>query len=50
MSEIPVRSRLRSLVDWINSTGAEQDHSLIEQVVNLALLIPGPASRKKESS
>jgi hypothetical protein len=50
MSEIPVHSRPRRLVDWINATGAEQDHSLIDQVVNLAPLIPGPASRKKESS
>jgi hypothetical protein len=31
MSEIPVRSRLRSLVDWINLTGAKKVHSLIDK-------------------
>jgi len=31
MREIPVHSRPRKLVDWINATGAEQDHSFIDQ-------------------
>jgi RNA-directed DNA polymerase len=31
-SEKPVRSRLRRLVDWINLTGAEKVHSLIDKV------------------
>ena len=29
MSEKPVHSRLRRLVDWINLTGAKKVHSLI---------------------
>src|SRR5438309_1962151 len=33
LSEKPVRSRLRRLVDWINLTGAKKVHSLIEQSV-----------------
>jgi RNA-directed DNA polymerase len=40
MSEIPVRSRLRRLVDWINLTGAKKVHSLIDKVYkrkNLAM-------------
>src|SRR5271165_5770103 len=32
MSEKPVRSRLRRLVDWINLTGAKKVHSLIDKV------------------
>ncbi|HEX2714884.1 MAG TPA: group II intron reverse transcriptase/maturase [Candidatus Acidoferrales bacterium] len=32
MSEKPVRSRLRRLVDWINPTGARKVHSLIDKV------------------
>jgi RNA-directed DNA polymerase len=32
MSEKPVHSRLRRLVDWINLTGAKKVHSLIDQV------------------
>ena len=32
MSEIPVRSRPRKLVDWINPTGARKVHSLIDKV------------------
>ena len=32
MSEIPVRSRLRRLADWINLTGAKKVHSLIDKV------------------
>ena len=32
MSEKPVRSRLRRLVDWINPTGAKKVHSLIDKV------------------
>jgi hypothetical protein len=32
MSEIPVHSRPRRLVDWINSTGARKVHSLIGKV------------------
>jgi hypothetical protein len=32
MSEIPVRSRPRRLVDWINPTGAKKVHSLIDKV------------------
>jgi group II intron reverse transcriptase/maturase len=32
MSEIPVRSALRRLVDWINPTGAKKVHSLIDKV------------------
>ena len=32
LSEKPVRSRLRRLVDWINLTGAEKVHSLIDKV------------------
>lgn len=40
MSEKPVRSRLRRLVDWINLTGAKKVHSLIDKVYkrkNLAM-------------
>jgi group II intron reverse transcriptase/maturase len=32
ISEKPVRSRLRRLVDWINLTGAKKVHSLIDKV------------------
>ena len=32
LSEKPVRSRLRRLVDWINLTGAKKVHSLIDKV------------------
>jgi RNA-directed DNA polymerase len=32
MSENPVHSRLRRLVDWINLTGAKKVHSLIDKV------------------
>ena len=32
MSEIPVHSRPRRLVDWINLTGAKKVHSLIDKV------------------
>ena len=32
LSEKPVRSRLRRLVDWINLTGARKVHSLIDKV------------------
>ena len=32
MSEIPVHSRSRRLVDWINPTGARKVHSLIDKV------------------
>jgi RNA-directed DNA polymerase len=32
MSEIPVHSRARRLVDWINPTGARKVHSLIDKV------------------
>src|SRR6202140_2777111 len=32
MSEIPVHSRPRRLVDWINPTGARKGHSLIDKV------------------
>jgi hypothetical protein len=32
MSEIPVHSRPRRLVDWINPTGARKVHSLIDKV------------------
>ena len=32
MSEKPVHSRPRRLVDWINLTGAEKVHSLIDKV------------------
>src|ERR1700681_2717460 len=32
LSEKPVRSRLRRLVDWINLTGAKRVHSLIDKV------------------
>jgi RNA-directed DNA polymerase len=32
MSEIPVHSRPRRLVDWINPTGAKKFHSLIDKV------------------
>src|SRR6266478_3308129 len=32
MSEKPVHSRLRRLVDWINLTGAKKVHSLIDKV------------------
>ncbi len=32
MSEKPVLSRLRRLVDWINPTGAKKVHSLIDKV------------------
>ena len=32
MSEKPVHSRLRRLVDWINQTGAKKVHSLIDKV------------------
>jgi RNA-directed DNA polymerase len=32
MSEIPVHSRPRRLVDWINPTGAKKVHSLIDKV------------------
>ena len=32
MSEIPVHSRPRRLVDWINPTGARTVHSLIDKV------------------
>jgi len=31
MSEIPVHSRPRRLVDWINPTGARKVHSLIDK-------------------
>src|SRR5258706_15994565 len=31
MSEKPVHSRLRRLVDWINPTGAKKVHSLIDK-------------------
>jgi RNA-directed DNA polymerase len=40
MSEKPVHSRLRRLVDWINLTGAKKVHSLIDKVYkrkNLAM-------------
>src|SRR6201987_1597033 len=32
LSEKPVRSRLRRLVDWINLTGAKKVHSLIDKI------------------
>ena len=32
MSEIPVHLRRRRLVDWINPTGAEKVHSLVDKV------------------
>jgi len=32
MSEIPVHSRPKRLVDWINPTGARKVHSLIDKV------------------
>src|SRR6266481_8644766 len=32
LSEKPVRSRLRRLVDWINLTGAKKVHSLIDKM------------------
>ena len=32
MSEKPVHSRQRRLVDWINLTGAKKVHSLIDKV------------------
>ena len=32
MSEIPVHSRPRRRVDWINPTGARKVHSLIDKV------------------
>src|ERR1700747_1689521 len=32
LSEKPVRSRLRRLVDWITLTGAKKVHSLIDKV------------------
>src|SRR5208282_2767000 len=32
MSEIPVHSRPRRLVDWIDPTGARKVHSLIDKV------------------
>src|SRR2546426_3788899 len=32
MSEIPVHSRPRRLVDWINPTGARKVHSLVDKV------------------
>ena len=32
VSEKPVRSRLRRLVDWVNLTGAKKVHSLIDKV------------------
>src|ERR1700757_4712416 len=32
MSEIPVHSRPRRLVDWINPTGARKGHSLVDKV------------------
>jgi len=32
MSEIPVHSRPRRLVDWINPTDAKKVHSLIDKV------------------
>src|SRR5258706_13250055 len=32
MSEIPVHSRPRRLVDWINPTGTKKVHSLIDKV------------------
>jgi RNA-directed DNA polymerase len=32
MSEIPVHSHPRRLVDWINPTGARKIHSLIDKV------------------
>jgi RNA-directed DNA polymerase len=32
MSEIPVHSRPRRLVDWINPTGAKKVHSLVDKV------------------
>ena len=32
MSEKPVHSRLRRLVDWINPSGAKKVHSLIDKV------------------
>jgi RNA-directed DNA polymerase len=40
MSEIPVHSRSRRLVEWINPTGAKKVHSLIDKVYkrkNLAM-------------
>ena len=40
LSEKPVRSRLRRLVDWVNLTGAKKVHSLIDKVYkrkNLAM-------------
>ena len=40
LSEKPVRSRLRRLVDWMNLTGAKKVHSLIDKVYkqkNLAM-------------
>ncbi len=49
MSEIPVRSALRRLVDWINPTGAKKVHSFIDTGY-LIQLIPLFASRKRESS
>jgi hypothetical protein len=32
MSEIPIHSRPRRLVDWIKPTGAKKIHSLIDKV------------------
>src|SRR5229473_1707346 len=34
MREIPVHSRPRRLVDWINPTGAKKVHSLIDKVIS----------------
>ena len=38
MSEKPVHSRLRRLVDWINLTGVKKAHSLIDKVYKLSLI------------
>jgi hypothetical protein len=35
LSEKPVRSRLRRLVDWINLKDAKKVHSLVDKVKNL---------------
>jgi hypothetical protein len=47
LSEKPVRSRLRRLVDWINLAGAKKVHSLIDKVYKRKNLCrSSPTNRK----
>ena len=52
MREKPVHHHPRRLADWINPTGAEKVHSLVDKVyrmkglVNLISLIPSLASAR----